>query len=203
MNYLAHLYLAQPTADSCFGNLLGDFQKGIDTSQLPEGVRNGLDNHKQVDKFTDSHPWVTEIRQTFSPRRRRFAGITLDVLFDHFLIQHWQLLSNQSFDDFCDSRYSLLARRHSQMPPRMHKVVGSMLENRWLDVYETLEGVAMALDRTASRIRFSHRFEGSIEEILPVYDRLNSEFPAFFRELESHIKEKGPEAPFPQTSESD
>ncbi len=25
MNYLAHLYLAQPTADSHFGNLLGDF----------------------------------------------------------------------------------------------------------------------------------------------------------------------------------
>ncbi|OFC70571.1 ACP phosphodiesterase [Alteromonas confluentis] len=195
MNYLAHLFLAQPTADSCYGNLLGDFQKGIDVTQLPQAVKNGLENHKLVDKFTDSHPWVTGLRQTFSPQRRRFAGITLDVLFDHFLIQHWQQFSHQPFQTFCDNRYALLAKRHNDMPPCMHQVVGSMLENRWLDVYENVEGVAMALDRTASRIRFRHRFEGSIEEILPAYTQINKEFPAFFSELEAHIKEKGLEAP--------
>ncbi len=194
MNYLAHLFLARPTPDSCFGNLLGDFQKGLDTTSLPAPVYIALRNHMAVDKFTDSHPWVRDIKKTFSPARRRFAGITLDVLFDHFLICHWKQFSRQPFDDFCGDRYRLLGQRKGQMPPRMQQVTGSMINNRWLDVYASLDGVNMALNRTASRIRFKHRFENSLEEILPVYDTLLADFPAFFEALRKHIKEKGPEA---------
>ncbi|MDY6889735.1 MAG: DUF479 domain-containing protein, partial [Pseudomonadota bacterium] len=54
MNYLAHLYFAQPTADSHFGNLLGDFGGRRHAEYLPNSVKSALENHYLVDKFTDS-----------------------------------------------------------------------------------------------------------------------------------------------------
>ncbi len=89
MNYFAHLTLARPTVPSKVGNLLGDFMRGVREPDLPEAVRLGLHNHRLVDRFTDHHPLVIESRALFSPQRRRFAGVALDVLFDHFLIRHW------------------------------------------------------------------------------------------------------------------
>jgi len=53
MNYLAHLYLAQPNADSYYGNLLGDFGGKKLAKLLPSPIRLGLENHYLVDKFTD------------------------------------------------------------------------------------------------------------------------------------------------------
>ena len=90
MNYFAHLVLSQPTIESTVGNLLGDFARGIDQSTLNPAVRAGLKNHRAVDRFTDSHSRIAEIKQCFSPGRRRFAGIALDVYFDHLLMNHWR-----------------------------------------------------------------------------------------------------------------
>tara|TARA_B100001059_G_scaffold527_1_gene442 strand:+ start:878 stop:1168 length:291 start_codon:yes stop_codon:yes gene_type:complete len=78
MNYLAHLYLAKPTADSHFGNLLGDFGGQRQVTHLPTTVKSALDNHYLVDKFTDTHPLVKEAKQLFSAKRRR--------------LQVWQLM---------------------------------------------------------------------------------------------------------------
>ncbi len=89
MNHFAHLVLARPTVESTVGNLLGDFARGVDLAALVPAVRAGLDNHRAVDRFTDSHPRVRAMKRAFSPARRRFAGIALDIYFDHLLIRHW------------------------------------------------------------------------------------------------------------------
>ena len=90
MNHFAHLVLAQPTVESTVGNLLGDFARGVDAEALPPPVRAGLLNHRAVDRFTDSHPLISEMKLGFSRRRRRFAGIALDIYFDHLLMNHWE-----------------------------------------------------------------------------------------------------------------
>ncbi|MBN7818506.1 ACP phosphodiesterase [Bowmanella yangjiangensis] len=186
MNYLAHLFLAQPTADSQMGNLLGDFCRGVDISQFSSPVLAGLANHRKVDRFTDSHPEVRACKALFSARRRRFAGIALDVLFDHFLIRHWSRYSSQPFDVFCQASYQRLAERLEHMPLRMQRVVGSMIEQHWLAHYTSLAGVGQALDRIAGRIRFANEFVGSVEEIERYYPAFEAGFTAFFPELLRH-----------------
>lgn len=195
MNYLAHLFIALPTPDSCFGNLLGDFQKGFSYQHLPATIQAGLQNHLLVDKFTDNHELTRWARTQFSPQRRRFAGVTLDIMYDHFLIQHWSRFAPTTLEVFCQSRYSLLHQQLSMMPPAMQRVVKSMINHRWLDVYRTLDGVDEVIQRTAARIRFKNNFANSIKEVLPLYDTLHNQFPAFFSQLQQHIKEKGPESP--------
>ena len=100
MNYLAHLFLARPTADSHFGNLLGDFRRGVDINTFGNAVRLGLKNHYEVDRFTDRHETVLAAKTLFHKSRRRFAPVALDIYFDHLLIKHWATFTPQGFDDF-------------------------------------------------------------------------------------------------------
>jgi len=193
LNYLAHLYLAQPTADSHFGNLLGDFGGRRYSEQLSDAVKNGLENHYLVDRFTDSHPLVKEAKQYFSPARKRFASVAIDVAFDHFLIQHWQRFNNLPLADFKQHSYGLLNARQAMMPSRMQQVVTSITNNDWFKEYETLDGVSLALDNIARRIRFTNNFAGAAEDIARHYQQLNAVFLAFFPELIEHVKQAGVE----------
>ena len=189
MNYLAHLYLAQPTADSHFGNLLGDFGGQRQLTYIPTSVKSALDNHYLVDKFTDTHPLVKEAKQLFSAKRRRFAGVAVDVVFDHFLIAHWQQFNNQSLIDFKHTSYGFLDKRIPVMPTRMQRVVTSMTQNDWFKEYESVDGVGRALDNIAKRIRFTNNFAGTAEDITRHYSELNGLFLAFFPELIKHVNE--------------
>ena len=193
MNYLAHLFLAQPNPDSHTGNLLGDFCRGVDISVYSEPVLAGLTNHRLVDKFTDTHPLVKQAKQQFSPEYRRFAGIALDVLFDHFLILHWEQYSQTKFDQFCHQAYRRLEQRLPIMPPQMQNVVGSMIEHQWLAHYQKLDGVAGALDSIAKRIRFTNAFTGSIVDIENNYTELEQCFRLFFPELVLNVNRHGVE----------
>ena len=194
MNYLAHLYLAKPTADSHFGNLLGDFGGKRHVEKLPNTVKNALNNHYLVDKFTDSHPLVKEAKQYFSSERKRFAGVAIDVVFDHFLIMHWQRFNLQPLSDFKYNSFALLNKRMPIMPPRMQQVVTSMTKNDWFKEYETINGVGLALDNIAKRIRFTNNFAGTAEDIARNYHELEAVFLAFFPELINHVNEHALEA---------
>ena len=187
MNYLAHLYLAQPNADSYFGNLLGDFGGKLHTKQLSTAVLLGLENHYLVDRFTDGHPLVKQAKGIFSSHRKRFAGIALDVLFDHYLIRHWQKFHNLPFVQFKQHSYGLLNQSIVDMPPRMQQVVSRITQDDWFQEYETLNGVGFALDNIAKRIRFSNQFHGSIEDIERNYAELERVFLVFFPELIEHV----------------
>ena len=191
MNYLAHLFLAQPNADSHFGNLLGDFGGNKHVKQQPIAVQKALANHYLVDKFTDNHPVVKSAKHFFSAKHRRFASIAIDVVFDHFLIQHWQHFHREPLVDFKRKSYQLLNERIDNMPSRMRQVVGNMTTNDWFKEYETLTGIGLALDNIANRIRFANSFSGSIEDIHSHYDALEAVFLEFFPQLIEHVNQQG------------
>ena len=193
MNYLAHLFLAQPCPDSYYGNLLGDFRKGVELNTLPQGVLNGLKTHYLVDDFTDKHALVKQGKNLFSAKRRRFAGVALDVLFDYFLIKHWHQFSDAEFIDFKLNSYQLLAKRRPVMPTTMQRVTGKIIQQDWFGSYADIAGVSHALDNIARRIRFKNEFNHSIDDINQHYVEFENLFLAFFPQLMSHIKQHNPE----------
>ena len=183
MNHLAHLFLAQPTVESRVGNLLGDFARGLNVDALPVGVKEGLDNHRAVDAYTDSHPAVLGAKTLFSKQRRRFAGVALDVLFDHYLIRNWSGFTQASRPLFIKEAYRDLDHGQYLMPRTMAEVTQRMIRHDWLSAYESLSNVGFALDRIAARIRFTNEFEGIIEEIEVMDKELEASFLTFFPDL--------------------
>lgn len=188
MNYLAHLFLAQPVIESRVGNLLGDFSKGVEITSLPVAIQLGVENHRFVDRFTDTHPEIQQLKTLISPQRRRFAGIMLDMLFDHFLILHWPRFSSLSFQHSCSDYYADLASGQSLMPLQMQRVTRRIIEQDWFLSYADLEGIGFALDRIAARIRFANEFADSIVEIKCHETEMEACFLRFFPELMTAVE---------------
>ena len=191
MNHFAHLVLSRPTVESAVGNLLGDFARGVDTQSLPAPVRAGLLNHRAVDRFTDAHPLVLGMKQGFSSKRRRFAGIALDIYFDHLLLEHWHNFDQRVLDDVIAEFYRLMEAGQSLMPgDDMRRVTRRMIEFDWFGSYRDLDAIAESLDRVAGRIRFSNDFDNAIEELQRNHDSICDGFLEFFPELQQHVAEQ-------------
>ncbi|MFE8069965.1 ACP phosphodiesterase [Marinobacteraceae bacterium S3BR75-40.1] len=188
MNYFAHLFFSEPTLESRVGHLLGDFSRGVDRATLDPEMARALAQHHWIDRFTDSHPEVQCARELFSRQRRRFSGVALDVLFDHFLLNDWALYAWSDQDLYIDTLYRDLLEARPLMPLSMKKVTARVVGEDWFRAYRSLETVNFALDRIAARIRFPNKFAGVGREIEQHYEQLHGHFKAFFPELLSSYR---------------
>lgn len=195
MNDLAHLYLARPDPLSRVGNLLGDHRRGVEPHALSPPVRRGLANHQAVDAFTDAHPLVREGRRLFSPARRRFAGVALDVVFDHFLIRHWDAFADQPLEPWIERVYQDLLLGGPAMPAAMRAEIQRRMSADWLRRYRDLDTVGSVLDRIAAGLRFHNDFAGIIDEIRDREGELEAVFLGFFPGLSDHVREQALESP--------
>src|SRR6478609_8124795 len=111
MNLLAHALLAGGDDDVRFGSMIGDFVRGAIDPALPDGVRGGIALHRAVDAYTDAHAEVVAARALFEPPYRRYAGILLDVWFDHLLARDWPRHAAGSLHAFSREVQALLRQR--------------------------------------------------------------------------------------------
>lgn len=189
MNYFAHLVLSQPTIESTVGNLLGDFARGVRRDKLAPSINAGLDNHRAVDRFTDSDESIRQLKYRFAPIRRRFAGIALDVYFDHLLMKHWQYFDSQPLQQLIDIFYQRMTDGQPLMPsPRMRSTTQRMVEYDWFGCYREVDSVAHALDRIAARIRYPNGFANAIVDINRNAAEIESVFLDFFPRLRRHVQ---------------
>jgi acyl carrier protein phosphodiesterase len=183
MNYLAHLYLAEQSREGLLGSLLGDFVKGRLDDRFPETVRRGIALHRAIDSFTDAHPLHLESRNRIGGARRRYAGIIVDVCYDHFLCRNWAEHSNESLAVFTERVYGVLREHEYDLPDRLRRIMPHMIADDWLSSYADLENVGRALDGIARRIARSNPLAGALTEIEANYTALDRDFQRFFPEL--------------------
>lgn len=185
MNYLAHFYLAEQSSEGLLGSLLGDFVKGRLDNRFPEAVRRGIALHRAIDSFTDAHPLHLESRNRIGTERRRYAGIIIDVCYDHFLCRRWSHYSNESLAHFAKRVYDVLREHQDELPDRLRRMVPHMIADDWLGSYHELENVGRAIDGIARRIERRNPLAGALAEIEANYAALNGDFQRFFPQLEA------------------
>ena len=116
MNFLAHLHLGGERPGQLLGSLYGDFVKGPLQDRWPTDIEAGIRLHRQIDVFTDSHPVVLQAKQRFPRERRRYAGILVDLFFDHCLAAHWHDYASEPLHDFTARVYQVLREEGTERP---------------------------------------------------------------------------------------
>ncbi|AWB68162.1 ACP phosphodiesterase [Saccharobesus litoralis] len=159
MNYLAHIHIADYSQTSIVGNLLGDFMKGANKDNFNQALHQGIALHQSVDSFTDCHYSVLALKPLFA-QYRRFAGIVIDILFDHILAKHFTQYHSLTLAEFASRTYQqlekekqLLTHANIRLPERFNVSSQKMIEMDWLTSYARASSCQQALKRTGQRLK--------------------------------------------------
>jgi acyl carrier protein phosphodiesterase len=191
MNWLAHLLLSEDDAASRVGALAADWVKGHAREALDPDVRRGMARHAEIDGFTDAHPVVRLSRSRIRPPQRRFAGVLVDVFYDHFLALDWDRYCAAPLGDWTRGVYGQLAAYSGPLPPGMREGFRRMAEDDWLGSYAAVDGIDATLRRMSRRLKRPTPLADAADELVASYEGFREDFRAFFPDLRRHVYGSG------------
>jgi acyl carrier protein phosphodiesterase len=192
MNYLAHMYLAGDDDASVIGNFIADHVRGSDIETYSPAIQQGIRMHRAVDSFTDSHAVVRDSIMRLRPGYRKYAGVVVDMFYDHFLSAGWSGYCSQSLEAFTEERFRVLLENQETFPERAKYLLPFMVKHNWLKSYGTMEGMHRALTGMSRRTTFLSRMEMAIEELEHHYEDFKTEFETFFPDVIAFVKAEFP-----------
>jgi acyl carrier protein phosphodiesterase len=183
MNFLAHIYLSGNDHERMVGNFIADSVKGKVFETFPEGIKNGIKLHRQIDLFTDTHPVIEKGKEMLRPKFRKFAGVVMDIFGDHFLARNWQDYSDQGLDLYTSAVYRILENNQEIFPERARITLHYMQKQNWLYNYQYIEGIKRALTGMAHRSTFESGMENAHIELERNYLFYQNIFHEFLPDL--------------------
>jgi acyl carrier protein phosphodiesterase len=183
MNLLAHALLAAPDADLMLGGLIGDFVRGRVDPALPSRVRAGIALHRAIDGYTDRHAAVTAARTLFDPPLRRYAGVLLDIWFDHLLARGWPAYSLEPLDVFSERVRGLLDERKDLVPERMKGFVAYLHAHDLPAAYRDVPMIGDVLHGVSRRFKRANPVASALPALIALDTPLQECFDAFFPQL--------------------
>ncbi|MDR6609429.1 ACP phosphodiesterase [Pseudomonas synxantha] len=187
MNYLAHLHLGGQRPGQLLGSLYGDFVKGRLQGQFTAEIEGAIQLHRSIDVFTDRHPQVDIALSRFSLTRRRYAGIVLDVFFDHCLARDWTLYADRPLALFTSDVYRVLSSER-QLPERLAKIAPHMVANDWLGSYQEFEVLEQVLRGISRRLSRPEELAAAMQELRRLYEPLSEDFRLFYPQLQAFAR---------------
>lgn len=173
MNFLAHAWLARGGGDDfLYGNLIADGVKGSDLDGWPDEVVRGIRHHRRVDAFVDSHGVTREILARSPRSGRRFVGIALDLVWDHFVALEPGIAERDS--PLVTRSYRLLAARSA--PSRLAPMMPLLVEQDWLRRYADFSFTCRAIAGIGQRLSGPNRLRELVPWLEAEYPLLRDDF---------------------------
>lgn len=183
MNHLAHALLAGDSPERVLGSLMGDFVRGAIDPAMPALRREGIAQHRAIDRYTDSHPRVVAARSLFDPPFRRYAGIVLDIWFDHLLARDFSRWSERPLADFSADVQALLSRHDAELPDGLKRFSRYLHAHDLPLRYRERPMIGRVLAGVGSRLSRSNPLADGLDAVAPVEPQLEAAFAGFFPDL--------------------
>lgn len=148
--------------------------------------------HRAIDTFTDQHPVVKQSIARLRVDFRKYAGVIVDMYYDHYLSADWSQYADVNLIDFTLQRYEILNSFQAILPPRSARLLFYMQKQNWLLSYGTLTGMQQAFEGMSRRTTFESHMEHAVANLKAGYDEFGLEFRQFFPELQNFVKNNFP-----------
>jgi acyl carrier protein phosphodiesterase len=183
MNFLAHIYLSSNNELLTIGNFAGDGVRGGDYTRFPKAMHAGIQLHRDIDTFTDTHPIVKQSKKRLHKNYSHYSGVIVDIFCDHFLAKNWSHYSDIPLDAYIDTFYLSLNKHFDVLPDRFKKFVPIMIEGNWLLSYASIDGIQLVLNGMNKRTKGKSKMNEATTELRKHYIDFEIEFTHFFKEL--------------------
>ena len=190
MNFLAHIYLSGNNEFIKIGNFMADGIRGKQFENYPEAIQKGILLHRAIDTFTDAHPIFRESTKRLHERYHHYAGVIVDIFYDHFLAKNWKNYSDDNLAEYVAQFYQSLHTHHDLLSERTQDILPYMEKQNWLLSYQTIEGIHQILTQMDRRTKNSSNMRFASEELQAYYADFEKEFTLFFEEVQNYCSQK-------------
>ena len=188
MNFLAHIYLSGNIDEVKIGNFIGDYVKGSAYHIYPEKIKEGILLHRFIDSFTDKNTHTIDTKLLFAPKYRKYAGVVIDIIYDHFLAANWSRYSYVTLKDFIDDFHELLIKHNDMLPTEAQNIVPKLIRNKRLYSYKDIEGIRSVLSTMSKYTSLPDHSDFAIDVLQNNYEFLKQHFYLFFTDIIYYIK---------------
>ncbi|MGN8157384.1 ACP phosphodiesterase [Salinisphaera sp. RV14] len=190
MNLLVHLRLADRSNTSAAGQILGDIVKGrIDRLCFDPDTDHGIRLHRAIDSASDAHPAHRELRERFAPPLRRYAGIVVDIGFDHALARSWHEYNEEPLQTFARRMAARVADEWPAAAPVPAPDVHGFA--RMLVGYTGTGGIDRALTAVGRRATRRNPLPEALPALLREYPGFVSRLPILLEALDDVVVAPG------------
>ena len=185
MNYLAHLALSGEQDEIMVGNFMADFVKGKKYKAYPEEIQKGIILHRKIDYYTDTHEIIGEGLQLIYKDHGKFSGILMDMYLDFFLARKFQDIYDTSVSAFQTDAFKKLEKFSTVFPQPVDYMFTYMKKGKWLERYQTKNGLEKSLKGLSSRIKYENNIDDGITTLEKYHDELEVVFDTFYPQIQN------------------
>lgn len=172
------------------GNFMADSVKGSKFQMYPEGIQTGIKLHREIDRYTDTHDIVRRSKIRLRENYGHYAGVIVDIYYDHFLAKNWDDYSAIPLDVYVDSVYELLKKNIKHLPPKTRNMLPYMIEFNWLYNYQFMKGMQRVLEGMNRRTNNKSRMNHATVDLKKHYQDFEKDFKEFFVDLSDFSSKK-------------
>ena len=190
MNFLAHIYLSDDNDLIKIGNFMADGIHGKNFDNFPLDVKKGIILHRGIDSYTDAHPVFRQSTKHLHQNYHHYAGVIVDVFYDHFLAKNWKKYSDENLEEFVARFYQSLDENYEILTQRTQNLMPYMIEQNWLVSYQTIDGITKILTQMDQRTNNQSKMRFATQDLAELYTSFEEEFTLFFEDLITFTKQK-------------
>ena len=190
MNFLAHIHLSGENEMIKIGNFMADGVRGKQYENFSVEIQKGILLHRAIDTFTDAHPIFRQSTKKLHSRYHHYAGVIVDMYYDHFLAKNWSDYHNESLTLYSEKFYQSLLDNHSILTFKAQQLLPYMMEYNWLVNYQSVSGIERILSQMDHRTKNQSLMRFAAEELVAHYDEFEAEFSLFYKEVQLFSKNK-------------
>jgi acyl carrier protein phosphodiesterase len=191
MNYLAHAYLSFGNKYMLVGNMISDYVKGKKQYDYPPEIQTGIQLHRAIDEFTDTHEVTESVKVFFKKEYRLYAGAFADVTYDYFLANDKnEFPLAEDLQRFTLQTYALLEKEQAFFPEKFLKMFPYMQAQNWLYNYRHDEGMQKSYAGLGRRATYIAETETAYEIFLANKKSIQMLYEQFFPEIKKFSLQK-------------
>ena len=181
MNYLAHARLSFDQPLVLVGNMISDFIKGKKQFDYLQGIQIGIQLHRAIDEFTDSHDVTQQLKSFFRPQYRLYSGAFGDIVYDHFLaLDKAEFATSETLKEFAASTYNTLEANLQLAPSYFQQIFPYMKEHDWLYNYQHTWAIERSFKGLVHRATYLKESAIAYDIFLNNYDAMGDCYKEFY-----------------------
>lgn len=166
------------------GNFIADAVKGSAHEKFPDEIRKGILLHRAIDFYSDNHPVFIQSVTRLRPAYKKYAGVIIDIYYDHFLAKNWSTYNTSTLSEYADYVHNLLLKNTLIIPEKSLLFLKYALRTNRLVSYATIQGMEEVFLGMSKRTTFKSNMENATTELKKYYSEFGNEFKLFFGDVQ-------------------